>query len=99
MIAQVSLDLLPQLLGARSAGVVRRAPGPWRAIRPSIDRVLDKSLWTVPSAEQATARSRGAASGVDADRNPNALGVETLFEAHHASRLEIAAIRDRTIAA
>src|SRR3984957_9559929 len=43
----------------------------------------------MPPAEQAAA-SR-AATAIDADRNPNAVSLELLFEAHHASRLEIAA--------
>ena len=43
----------------------------------------------MPPAEQAAARR--AATAIDADWNPNALSVELLFEAHHASRLEIAA--------
>src|ERR1700733_2491504 len=43
----------------------------------------------MPPAEQAAAGR--AATPIDADRNPNALSVELLFETHHASRLEIAA--------
>ena len=40
-----------------------------------------------PTEQSATRR---AARTIDADRNPNALSVELLFETHHASRLEIA---------
>src|ERR1700679_995883 len=45
----------------------------------------------MPPTEQAAAGR--AATAIDADRKPNALSVELLFEAHHASRFEIAAER------
>jgi hypothetical protein len=53
-----------------------------------IDRVRQE-LVDVPTAEQAAAGR--AATAIDADRNPNPVSVELLFEAHHASRPEIAA--------
>jgi hypothetical protein len=43
----------------------------------------------VPPAEKPTAGR--AAHAIDADRTPNPLCVELLFETHHASRLEIPA--------
>src|SRR5271167_2057240 len=55
---------------------------------PDIDRVRQESI-DMPPTEQAAAGR--AASAIDADRKPNALSIELLFEAHHASRLEIAA--------
>src|ERR1700733_12341053 len=52
-----------------------------------IDRVR-QDLVDVPPTEQSAAGR--AATAIDADRKPNALSVELLFEAHHASRFEIA---------
>ena len=51
----------------------------------------------MPPAEQAAAGR--AAGAIDADRESNILNVELQFEANNASRLEIAAKQDLTIAA
>src|SRR5258707_11719456 len=48
-----------------------------------------QELIDMPPAEQAAAGR--AATAIDADRNPNPLRVELLFEANDGSRLEIAA--------
>src|SRR5271156_2995850 len=53
-----------------------------------IDRVRQE-LIDMPPTEQAAAGRAARAMG--ADRKSNAFSVELLFEAHHASRLEIAA--------
>src|ERR1700722_16922810 len=53
-----------------------------------VDRVR-QDLVDVPSTEQS-APGR-AATAIDTDRNPNLLRVELPFEAHHASRFEVAA--------
>ena len=53
-----------------------------------VDRVR-QDLVDMPPAEQAAARR--AACAIDADRDPKALGIESLVETHDASSLEIAA--------
>jgi class 3 adenylate cyclase len=88
MIAQTSLDVLPQLLchDRRVLAFVHLA---FMGDPADIDRVRQEFI-DLPSAEQAAARR--AATAVDADRNPNSLSVELLLEARHASCLEIARI-------
>jgi hypothetical protein len=53
-----------------------------------IDRVRQDLVNVPPTEQSAPGR---AAPAIDADRNPNLLSVELLYEAHHASRLKIAA--------
>jgi hypothetical protein len=79
MIAQALPDLVPEVLRHdwRLLAFVNLA---FVGNATCIDRVR-KDLVDVPPAEQA-APGR-AATAVDADRNPNPLSVELLFEAHH----------------
>jgi hypothetical protein len=95
MIAQALPDLVPQVLrhDRRLLTLVNLA---FVGNATHVDRIR-KDLVDVPPTEQAAPRR--AACAIDADRYPNPVSVKLLFEAHHASRLEIAAKQDRTISA
>ena len=87
MIAQALPDLVPQV-SRHDRGVVSTVNLALMSDPADVDRVR-QDLVDVSTAEQAAAG--GAATAIDADRNPNPLSVELLFEAHDVSRLEIAA--------
>src|ERR1700681_2375969 len=54
----------------------------------NVNRVRQELIDMSPAEQAAAGR---AATAIDADRNPKAFIIKLLLEAHHASRLEIAA--------
>ena len=87
MIAQALLNLVPQVL-RHDRTALTFVDLAFMGDSTHIDRVR-QDLVDVPPTEQSAGGR--AASAIDADRNPKVCIVKLLLEAHHASRLEIAA--------
>ena len=85
MVAQALLDLVPQVL-IHDWLMLAFVDLALMSDPTNVDRVLQEFIDMPPTEQSAAGR---AATAIDADRNPNAISVETLLETHHASSLEI----------